>query len=317
LRNENTLRQKESAYKSADYSLQQAKNNLKNLEDTYNSKKETVALDRTSKENDLKSLQNTLKAQEATLSDTQRGPTEEDIALKKNDIALKELALAKAKEALDKYELRAPFDGIVSTLDFQVGDNLVADDTKYVYLQNPNLVQLNILLDQIDVVKVKLRQSVTVVFDALPQKTFSGSVVEIDPAPVETSGVVSYNATVAINKGTTPLFSGMSATATILIAEKKDALTVPATALRTRNGKSSVRKLVDGKPQNTPVTIGISDGQNTEIVEGLSEGDQVALMDSGADGGQNRNLNLNSSPQSQAQDSVRQIMRATGGGGGR
>jgi hypothetical protein len=39
-------------------------------------------------------------------------------------------------------------------MDFQVGDNLDSNSEKFVYLENPNLLEINIMLDQIDIVKV-------------------------------------------------------------------------------------------------------------------------------------------------------------------
>lgn len=62
-----------------------------------------------------------------------------------------ELDLATTKKNLDNYKLTAPFDGIVRKLDFQVGDNLTNDEQKYIYIENPDLIQVSILFDQIDI----------------------------------------------------------------------------------------------------------------------------------------------------------------------
>ncbi|MFH1375293.1 MAG: efflux RND transporter periplasmic adaptor subunit [Patescibacteria group bacterium] len=305
---------KENTYKNAVYSLQQTQNTLKNLELTIGTKKSNAALERISKENELKNLQNNLIQQEAALKDVERGPTSGSVALAKNSVTLRELDLEKARKALEtKYQIRAPFDGAVSTIDFKVGDNLVADDTKYVYIQNADLVQLAIALDQVDVVKVKLQQSVEVIFDALPGQIFEGSIEAIDPAPVEQSGVVSYEATITIDRGETRILSGMTAAANVIIAEEKNVLTAPTGAISSRDGENFVRKIVDGQEQRIKIEIGISDGKKTAIKSGLLQGDIVVVFDPSTMSGQGPSDNAGS--QNQTQNPVRQIFRATGTGG--
>lgn len=305
-------RSKQNAYDSAAYNLATAEKTLANLEATLPAKKQSATLERVSAENNLDALKNTLAQQQAALADVERGPTKEAVAQAKNNVAIRELDLAQAKENLKtKYEIHAPFDGVVSTIDFKVGDNLVADDTKYVYIQNPDLVQLSISLDQIDVVKVKVGQSVEVVFDALPTQTFTGTIETVDPAPVESSGVVSYAATITINRGETQIFSGMTATANIITAEQKDVLLLSSAALSSTDGKTYVRKLVENKPVQTSVETGVTDSKKTEIKSGLAEGDVVVV-------GTSSTIESNSAKttSTSSQSTMGQIMRATGGGGG-
>jgi multidrug resistance efflux pump len=67
-------------------------------------------------------------------------------------------------------------------------------------LENPNLVEVSILLDQIDVVNVKPGMKVEVVLDAYPGETFEGVLGDIDSTPTTTNGVVSYTVKVSIDK---------------------------------------------------------------------------------------------------------------------
>lgn len=309
---------KENSYKTALYALQQAQSTLKNLEATIDTKKSNATLDRVQAENDLKSLKNTLAQQEAALKDVERGSTAESIATARNNVTLRELDLEKARKTLEtKYQITAPFDGIVSSIDFKVGDNLIADDSKYVYIQNPDLVKLSISLDQIDVVKVKVGQAVEVVFDALPTQTFKGSIETIDPAPVESSGVVSYNAKITIDRGKTHIFSGMTATAQIVIAEVKDVIAVSSAALSSMGDQTFVRRMVNGKPQRTVVTTGITDGKKTEIKTGLTLGDTIIISGSTMNRRTSNGEAGTTSGSTQSQDQqLRQIFRATGSGGG-
>ena len=110
------------------------------------------------KEKDIEDAKKQLVADQTALQETLRGPTDDNIQKAKNDIAMKELSLSQTKENVKNYEIRAPFDGTIRQIDFKVGDNLASDSSstvEYVYIQNPDLVQVDVLLDQNDIVKVK------------------------------------------------------------------------------------------------------------------------------------------------------------------
>jgi macrolide-specific efflux system membrane fusion protein len=88
------------------------------------------------------------------------------------------------------------------------------------------------------------------------------------------------------------LRSGMTANVRVIIAEKKDVLLLPADAILTERGATSVLLHdADVRQRQTALKIktGISDGRNVEIVEGLEEGDVVVrrsvIASGGPDGG--------------------------------
>ena len=306
-RSSETIRQKEDAVKSAETALQKSQESLQNLTDALATKQESKNLEITNAEDSLRTLSSSLVAEKASLADLEQGATSEEIARSRNDVTQKELALAQVRDANDKYELIAPFDGILRKIDFQVGDNIVSDEDKYASLQNPNLLQINVLLDQIDIVSVREGQEVAIVFDALPTETFSGMIEEVDPTPVVSSGVVSYTASITIEKGEARIFSGMTASVEIFLAKKEGVPLLPSSALSSRRGKSFVQKMENGNSIETEVETGLVEKGKTEIVSGLSEGDRVLVSDvSAASAG---------STSGDSTDAARQFFRATGGGG--
>jgi RND family efflux transporter MFP subunit len=184
--------------------------------------------------------------------------------------------LERVKTDAEKYEIIAPFDGIVRQIDYKVGDNILSDDEKFVYIENPNLLSINISLDQIDIVKVEEGQKANIVFDALPEKTFEGYVDEVNQTPVNTSGVVSYSVTIALNRGEEKIFSGMTAEVEVMLSELKDVLLIPNTAIHSQGERSSVLlKADDGAPRRTMIETGETDDKSTEVKSGLKEGDIV------------------------------------------
>ncbi|MPN18915.1 Multidrug resistance protein MdtA [bioreactor metagenome] len=76
------------------------------------------------------------------------------------------------------------------------------------------------------------------------------------------------------------MYPNMSVSANILIDTKNDVLTIPASAVQTSNGESTVKVLKDNQVSQVTVTIGLSDTTNIEITSGLNEGDVIVTSTS-------------------------------------
>jgi multidrug resistance efflux pump len=74
------------------------------------------------------------------------------LILSKNDIKEAELRLKNANEKLKDYEIVAPFDGVIRKTEISFGDTIKTDTDKSIFIENPNLVQIDLELDQVDIV---------------------------------------------------------------------------------------------------------------------------------------------------------------------
>jgi HlyD family secretion protein len=74
------------------------------------------------------------------------------------------------------------------------------------------------------------------------------------------------------------LRQGLSVTVNLVTASKSNILTVPNRAIVRQQGKTYVEEEKNGKTEQVPVTIGISNSQYTEVTGGLSEGDTVIIQ---------------------------------------
>ncbi len=267
--------QKASALNSAEINLKKSENDLKNLRQSINLKKESAKLKLISAENDLRNLKSSLDIGQEDLSDILEGADKDDVAKARNEVALKELALTRAKDDSDKYEIIAAFDGSVRQIDYKVGDNILSDDDKFVYIENPDLLNIEILLDQIDIVKIAKGQKANIVFDALPEKIFTGLVDEVNQTPQESSGVVSYPVSISLNRGEEKIFSGMTAEVEVVISEINDILLVPNSAIRNLRNQKGVLRKNGNNSQIAIIETGETDGKNTQVINGLDPGDIV------------------------------------------
>lgn len=177
----------------------------------------------------IQNAKNSLEYNKASLALLKAGATKEEIALAKNSIASGQISLQKIKEGIKKYQLEAPFDGVLRKIDFKLGDNIVTTSSatpEYLYIENPNLVEISVSVDQLDVVKLKLAQESKIVFDSFPRVTFTGAISDINSTPAVTSGVTTYSVKITMDKGKYPIFSGMSAKVNIINDSKQDTLII-------------------------------------------------------------------------------------------
>jgi macrolide-specific efflux system membrane fusion protein len=130
-------------------------------------------------------------------------------------------------------------------------------------------------LSELDAVKVKPGQKVTVTLDALPNKTFTGKVVAIDTSGTVSSGVTTYPATIAFDSGSATIYPNMAATAKIITNVIDNAILVPSSAIQILNGQTMVRILKNGQVNSVNVEIGEKNDIQTQILSGVSEGDTV------------------------------------------
>ncbi len=222
---------------------------------------------------------------DAAYQQLQSGPTQLQIQQQQLAVTQAENALSDAKENLNNDYITAPFDGVVTNITARAGQP--ASGTLAVLVSNAQLAQAT--LNEVDVVNVKLGQQATVTFDALPNITLTGKVVEVDTLGTVVQGVVSYNAQVALDIPNPDVKPGMSDTVSIITGVKQDVLLVPNEAVKSQGSNQYVQvlELPQGEtlsaqgvtsavaPANQPVQTGISNDTMTEITSGLAEGQYV------------------------------------------
>jgi hypothetical protein len=146
-------------------------------------------------------------------------------------------------------------------------------------MSNPDIYEVTMLIDQIDIVKIDKWQEAEISFDAYPGYTVTWAISNIDPTPVTDAGVVSYYASIALQKSEKKIYDGMSVTVNIIIEKKNNVLVVPTTAIQTIKWDTAIPVTEWWTTVPKPVIVGITDGINSEILSGLSLWDIVSLTD--------------------------------------
>ncbi|NEY90694.1 efflux RND transporter periplasmic adaptor subunit [Tabrizicola oligotrophica] len=225
------------------------------------------------------------------------------------DLTLAEANLALARADLDKAVIRSPIDGVVLNRKAEGGQIVgpgLNDPVLFVLAENLTRMELLANVDEADIGQVAVGQSAVFTVDAFDNREFVATITQVRYASEVTDDVVTYKAVLAVDNPDLRLRPGMTATATITVAEETGALLVPNAALRwapprsasgqgaaglaglilpspaSRNPPQAVASgrslwvLRGGVPVEVAVAIGATDGRNT-IVSGaeLAEGDAV------------------------------------------
>src|SRR5436309_7289442 len=236
--------------------------------------------------------------------------------------------LVRAKDVLRKTTYTSPINGIVSYLPVRVGEYVVpgiqnSNGSFLMTLSDMSVVTAEVKVDETDIVMVKLGQDADVAIDAVPGKVFKGKVTEIgSQAVLRTSGLATTQSTasnqeakdfkvvVTIANPPENVRPGLSTTAKIKTAERKNVLAIPiqALAVRTRKDLEDAAKnskkesgvtlaappptaagdpkkdeiqgvfVVNGKKAIfRPVETGITGVTDIEVTKGLQQGDEIVV----------------------------------------
>ncbi len=219
--------------------------------------------------------QETLRKAQDALTTLKAGSAAVDLKQAQTAVEASKLALQQAQVALDGVILVAPLSGKVLSVAAQNGDTVTANAT-VVTLADLTQLEISTSVGQEDVANVQAGQPASVTFDAKPGETFTGQVNRVVPTKASTSGAVTYNAFVALDKAPAGLLPGMTADADITVAERKGVLVLQRRSIRARaNATIQLSVVENGRTVSRNVRIGLVGDQNVEILSGLQEGDQV------------------------------------------
>lgn len=224
----------------------------------------------------LSSTKSSLTTSKRTLEDA--GRDLED--LKKGpdtlDLRSEELSLRQKREALADYYVRAPFDGVIASVDVSKGESVNSGATIATLITKQKVAEIS--LNEIDAAKVEVGQKATLTFDALEELIISGQVSEVDMVGTVSSGVVNYTVKIAFDTNDDKVKPGMTVTANIIIGTKQDILAVPSSAVKTQGNMTYIeiigKDVSSVSPTRVRVETGISNDESIEIISGLAEGDQ-------------------------------------------
>lgn len=191
-----------------------------------------------------------------------------------------ESAVALAEERIRKSVIRAPIAGTAYQLDLKPGAYLNAGDI-VATIGELDRVRVKVFVDEPDLGRVAVGKPVTLTWDAVPGRKWTGT-VDRRPMQIVALGTRQVGEVLCViaNPGE-ELLPGTNVNAEIIAEQVSGVLTIPKEAVRHEQGKTGVFVLTtNGQGPQTvtwkPVTLGINSTTRTQV-DGLKEGDAVAL----------------------------------------
>jgi len=222
-------------------------------------------------------------AAEASYKKLLEGPTAEDLLIAEANVETAQINLEQARLKLKNAQLVAPFDGTVTAVNIQRGQQ-VGSNTNAITLASTEHLEISVNMAEVDLPKLQVGQEVQITLDAVPGKILNGKVTQIAPAGVLQQGVVNYPITVTLTDLDPLVRPGMTANVTVIVERKENVLVVPNRAIRTQGRQRFVTVMHAGQQIQVPVQTGMVNDTQTEIVSGLKEGDEVILNTTTASG---------------------------------
>ena len=202
--------------------------------------------------------------------------TEAEKTSARSKLTSSSVSLEKAQNELKNATILSPIDGEVARLNYKTGDIIIDSgnvDPVAVIINNDTLF-IEVDIEEADINKIKIGQTVYATFDALDSLMLDGEVSFISlTSKTNNNGIVTYLVRIVIiDKEDNQIREGMTVFVDFVTAEAKNVLTVPVSAVKNVNDSPSV---LNSDKQWIPVTTGFTDGKNVEIIKGLSAGDKI------------------------------------------
>ncbi|MFZ1683657.1 MAG: efflux RND transporter periplasmic adaptor subunit [Candidatus Zixiibacteriota bacterium] len=204
--------------------------------------------------------------------------------------------LVRAQTSLERSKIRfaetlvaAPIDGVVLQKYVEIGQIIasgisnVGGGTKIADIADMRQVYVEAGIDEIDVGKIGVGQVATIVADAYPSNTFTGTIVRVAPEARVLQNVTLFDVVIKVENIDGLLKSGMNVNAEVTVARSEDAVLIPMLALleldNADSGVSSREVLVKEGDTFAPraVELGLMNAQEAVVLSGLTDRDTVGV----------------------------------------
>ncbi|MCX6138566.1 MAG: HlyD family efflux transporter periplasmic adaptor subunit [Ignavibacteriales bacterium] len=183
------------------------------------------------------------------------------------------------------FTVKAPADGMVIYAREWNGKKKVVGST--INAWEPTVATLPDLRDmesityvsEIDIQKIAVGQSIRIKLDADPKKVLTGSIISVanigEQRPNSDSKV--FEVHIHVQESDSTLRPSMTTSNEILVAEQKNALSIPLECLHADSGRTFVYKQDRGAPMKQPIKLGLMNDNEAIVLEGLTEKDRIYL----------------------------------------
>jgi HlyD family secretion protein len=189
-----------------------------------------------------------------------------------------QLAVQTAQVNLNENTLTAPFDGTITQANATTG-NVVSAGAQVFRVDNLSSLDVAVQITEVDINGIKNGQAATITFNAIPNKTYTGKIIQSSLAGTVGNNSTTFSVTVQITNADALIRPGMAANVTITTNQVANALLVPTTSIFTdTTGQQYVYLIQNGTPTAVNVSVGAVSDTTTQITgNSLQAGDMIVL----------------------------------------
>lgn len=200
---------------------------------------------------------------------------DEEIKTARARVEQMESNLQLAGVQLGRTYITAPYSGIITELFVEEGE-LLSIGTPVLEMADESTMEVDAVIDEVDVGKLRIGQDVKLTFDAFKEKQSLGKILEISPYITTTKEQNrTVNIKVGITTGQDGILVGMSTDVEVITGRAKDVLYLPTNAIIEKADGQFVFIAEKGVAKEKKIKTGLSNWDTSEVIEGLREGDEV------------------------------------------
>lgn len=216
---------------------------------------------------------------------------EVDLQSSRESLSQARAQLQQAEDRLRKTQAFSPMDGVVTSLDIEVGETAISSTTNIpgstlMTIANPDSIHTEVNVDEADIANVEIGQKARVYAVAYPNQPVPGVIESIAMSAKVAEGAqgLSFEVKIRLDPGgSITLRPGMSCRAEIFTTTKEGVLAVPIQAIQVDEDRTESRTEYSvfvnhgGTARKVQVDVGVSDDAYQEITSGLAEGDEIIV----------------------------------------
>lgn len=265
---EAAVEQAEAALEQAQASLEQGKTTL-NLAKVTAGRFHTLAQEGVASKQDDDQYQAQFAAQTANVQ-----ALEKAVSAQRSNVAANKANLGRLEELQSYLIVKAPFDGVITTRNVDIGVLVTAGSTLLYKIAQSGTLRTFVNVPQVSSNSVRVGQGAALTLSNFPGRRFHGTVVRTAHAIDPTSRTMLVE--VDVPNGDGALFPGMYADVDLSSPRVDPPLTVPAQAILFRTDGAQLASVTpDGTVHLRKITVGHDYGDRVEILQGIEEGATV------------------------------------------
>lgn len=253
---------------------------------------------------------NLVSAEQLELAQTQFDVAQAQATAAQHQVDQARAAMQEASDQLSKTRLTAPMAGRITRLAVEEGEVAVPgtfsrETGLLLTISDLSVIQVEVEVDETDVVRLALGDSVEVSIDAFPDTTFVGRVSKISDSAIrgaaasvagQSDQAVDYAVEITLDNPPDDVRPDLSATARVVTDTRTETLAIPIIALTVREhstmptetaGADSVAPqgekketegvfvVHEGTATFRPVRVGIAGDEFFEVIDGVTEADTI------------------------------------------